>query len=305
MQTILGAGGAIGSLLAGILPQYTQDIRLVGKNPKAVNPNDELLQADLTKINDAYKSIEGADVVYMTVGLPYKTKLWEATWPVLMDNIIGACKYYNAKLVFFDNMYMYDPQYLSHMTEETPVKPTSRKGKVRAKIAGQLMHEAEKGNLDALIARSADFVGPVNSILTELVFKNLKQGKKAQWLVDADKIHSFTSTKDAAEGTAMLGNTPEAFNQVWHLPTDATKLTVRQWVDRIAAELNVKQQLQVLPRWSFGLLGLFIPIMKELKEMAYQYDRDYFFDSSKFTRQFNYTPMNPEENIRYIKQNLA
>ncbi len=35
------------------------------------------------------------------------------------------------------------------------------------------------------------------------------------------------------------------------------------------------------------LVGLFVPFMKEMPEMMYQYDRDYFFDSSKFERRFN------------------
>jgi len=38
-------------------------------------------------------------------------------------------------------------------------------------------------------------------------------------------------------------------------------------------------------------IGLFMPIMKEMVEMMYQYDRDYVFDSSKFEKRFDFTPM--------------
>ena len=48
MQTILGAGGAIGKELARELHTYTNDIRLVSRNPKAVNKSDQLMSADLT-----------------------------------------------------------------------------------------------------------------------------------------------------------------------------------------------------------------------------------------------------------------
>ncbi|MGY3055453.1 phosphoenolpyruvate carboxylase [Pedobacter sp. UYEF25] len=44
------------------------------------------------------------------------------------------------------------------------------------------------------------------------------------------------------------------------------------------------------PNWLVKGFGLIVPIMKELAEMNYQYDRDYFFDSSKFNNYFNYTP---------------
>jgi hypothetical protein len=39
-------------------------------------------------------------------------------------------------------------------------------------------------------------------------------------LLMANKKHSFIYTPDAAKATAILGNTPDAYNQVWHLPTD-------------------------------------------------------------------------------------
>ena len=74
----------------------------------------------------------------------------------------------------------------------------------------------------ALIARSADFYGPGNekSFVTEMVYKNIKTGKAANWFINADKKHSFTYTPDAAKATALLGNTKDAYNQIWHLPTD-------------------------------------------------------------------------------------
>ena len=42
MQTILGSGGAIGISLAKELMNYTNQIRLVSRNPKKVNETDEL-----------------------------------------------------------------------------------------------------------------------------------------------------------------------------------------------------------------------------------------------------------------------
>jgi hypothetical protein len=47
-------------------------------------------------------------------------------------------------------------------------------------------------------------------------------------------------------------------------------------------------------------LGVFIPVLKEIKEMAYQYDRDYYFDSTKFNRRFEYTPSKPEVSVKRV-----
>lgn len=300
MQTILGAGGAIGTDLAKALAHYTRDIRLVSRNPQKVNDSDHLFAADLTQTDQVDKAVEGSAIVYLTIGFEYNIKVWREKWPKLMRDVINACKKYGAKLVFFDNVYMYDPAYMHRMTEETPIKPISKKGQVRAEIAEMLLTEVKGGNLTALIARAADFYGLKNSVLIEMCFKNLQKGKKADWMADASKIHSFTYTPDAAKATALLGNTPDAYGQVWHLPTDKTPLTGKQWIELIAKELEVAPNYRVLPKWLMGLLGIFVPILKEFKEMAYQNDRDYFFDSSKFEKRFDFTPTSPEQGIKEI-----
>ena len=90
-------------------------------------------------------AVAGSDVAYLTMGLPYKASVWETQWPVVMRNTIDACRASGSKLVFFDNIYMYDRDHLSPMDEDTPVRPTTRKGAVRAKIADMLMEAAQKG----------------------------------------------------------------------------------------------------------------------------------------------------------------
>ena len=50
------------------------------------------------------------------------------------------------------------------------------------------------------------------------------------------------------------------------------------------------------------MIGLFVPIMKEMVEMIYQYDRDYVFDSSKFEKRFDFKPTSYPEGIKEIVQ---
>jgi len=302
MQTILGSGGIIGIELAKELPKYTNKIRLVSRNPQKVNDSDHLFKADLTNVEEVFEAVKNSELVYLTVGLKYDIKVWQKTWPVIVKNVIEACKKHNSKLVFFDNIYMYDKDSLNPMDEETPINPPSKKGKVREKVA-QMVLNAGKEGLEVLIARAADFYGPGikgNSVLTETVFNNLKSGKKANWLGSVDHKHSFTYTPDAGKAVAILGNTPEAYGQVWHLPTAPNPFTGKEWIENIAKELGVKPKYQVASKFMVRLLGLFMPIMKELHEMIYQYDRDYVFDSSKFEKQFNFKPTGYIEGIKTI-----
>ena len=303
MQTILGSGGAIGVELAKNLPAYTDKIRLVSRNPTRVNTEDELFPADVTDADSVSRAVEGSSVVYLTVGFPYRAKTWREVWPKTMQNTINACKTHGAKLVFFDNIYMYDPRFLNEMTEETPVNPKSKKGKIRAAIAENLLNEIEKGGLTALIARSADFYGPgigETSVLTQTVIDNLAKGKKANWLGNSRLRHSFTYTPDAGKATAILGNTPDAYNQVWHLPTADKPPTGQQWVEAFARELNTKPNFMTVPKLMVQAMGIFMPIMKEIAEMMYQYNQEYVFDSSKFEKRFDFKPTPYAEGIKEI-----
>ena len=302
MQTILGANGTIGSLMASELMKYTNHIRLVSRNPKKVNETDELFPADLSDPVQVEKAVAGSEVVYLLVGLDYTLKVWQEKWPVIMRATIDACIKHNAKLVFFDNVYMYDINAIPHMTENSPINPPSKKGEVRRQIAEMLLSAIKSGKLTGLIARSADFYGPNNdkSFLIEVVYRNIKKGKKPNWFINADKKHSFTYTPDAARATALLGNTADAYGQVWHLPTDKNVLTGREMISLFTKEMNVPDKLFILPNWLLKLLGLFIPLMKEMPEMMYQYDRDYFFDSSKFDQRFNFSTTTYQQGVKDI-----
>jgi len=300
MQTILGANGTIGSVLAKELINYTDKIRLVSRNPRKVNESDELFPADLSNPEIVEKAIEGSEVVYLVVGFDYKLKVWQEKWPRLMRATIDACTKHNARLVFFDNIYMYDINAIPHMTEESPNNPPSKKGAVRKQIAQMIMDEVKAGKLIALIARSADFYGPGNekSFVNEMVYKNFLKRMRANWFIDPDKKHSFTFTPDAAKATALLGNTGDAYNTIWHLPTDKNTQTGREFVELFSREMKVANKLFVIPSWLIKIIGIFVPILKEMSEMMYQYDRDYFFDSSKFEKRFKFNPTSYQEGVK-------
>mgnify|MGYP002738767993 CR=1 FL=1 len=304
MQTIIGSGGSIGVELAKALTEFTTDIRLVSRNPEKVNSTDQLFAADITFRDELENAVKGSDVVYVTVGFDYNLKVWQNVWPKFIKDLLSVCKTEKFKLVFFDNVYMYDKHYLNGMTEETPINPPSKKGKVRAVIAKMIMDEIKAENLQALIARSADFYGPSikNSLLIETVFNPLSKGGTANWLGSKTKKHSFTYTPDAAKATALLGNSDFAYGQVWHLPTAANPLTGAEWVEKVASQFNVKPKVRVVPKLMLQIIGLFSPAMRESVEMLYQYDRDYLFDSSKFEKTFSFRPTSYDEGIKAIAE---
>jgi nucleoside-diphosphate-sugar epimerase len=207
------------------------------------------------------------------------------------------------KIEGYNNVYAIGGDNVNHITENSPISPTSKKGEVRAQVDRLILDSIEKNKLNAIIARSADFFSGVKdkSILMNTVYDNLAKGKKSQWFCNAKVIHSVSYAPDLGKGTALLGNTETAFNQIWNLPTDPQKITGEEWINLFASEMNLSNKYQVLPSWGLKALGLFIPILKEMYEMRYQYDRDYYFDSSKFNKAFNYTPTS---NAMAVKQTV-
>jgi nucleoside-diphosphate-sugar epimerase len=306
MQTILGAGGGAGTEITRELSNYTKEIRVVSRNPKKVNETDQLMKADLTDPQQLDEAVKGSEIVYVTIAFPYSIKAWRELWPKFMKNLIDTCSKYKTKIVFVDNVYMYDPKYLSSMTEETPMNPTSEKGKVRAEVAKMLMNAVEKNKVEAIIARAPDFYGPgvTGSMLYQTAYLKLLKDKIPQWLGNLDVIHSFIYSKDIGKSVSLLGNTRDAYNQVWHLPTTDKKLTNRQWIELMMQAMNKQKKIQTMPEWLINISGIFVPILKELQDVGYQFKQDYYFDSSKFNKRFNFTPISPEQGIKEMARTM-
>ena len=290
-HTILGAGGSIGNALTHELLKTKEDVRLVSRSNYSV-PGTESFKADITSYDETLKSVKDSDFVYLCAGLTYDSKVWAELWPKVMQNTINACKSVNAKLVFFDNVYMYG-KVDGKMTETTPYNPCSRKGETRANIVMLLENEISKKNINAIIARSADLYGPYatkNSVPYILVFDKLLYGKKAQWMIDVNKLHSFTFTIDAAKGLVLLSSRNECLNQIWHLPTCNPPIDGETFIMLVAKELGIVPDYTVLQKWMVKMIGFFNKTVFESYEMLYQSEFDYYFDSTKFNNYFNFNP---------------
>ncbi len=298
-HTILGAGGAVANALSSELLTNKEDVRLVSRSAFKMG-EAEVFKADLMDAEQCIQSVEGSDVVYLCVGLPYTLKAWKEGWPKLISNTVEACKRANAKLVFFDNVYMYG-KVEGKMTEGTPYNPISKKGEVRMQVAEFLEKEMQKGDIKALIARAADIYGPYSTFTSApylMVFDKLMNNKKPQWMGSLDKRHSFTYTLDLAKGMYMLAQCDECFGQTWHLPTSNPAPTGREFIEMAMEMFGKAKKYELLKSWMIKMVGFFNKTVHELEEMMYQFENDYYFDSTKFNSFFNFQPKGYEEGIQ-------
>ena len=252
------------------------------------------IAADLRDAASAARALQGADVAYLTVGLPYSTRVWRRDWPAIMRNAIDGCLANGTHLVYFDNVYAYG-RTDAPMTESSPIRPSSRKGRVRAELLAMLDAARDDRGLSATVGRAADFYGPgaATSAFNMFVIDRVVAGKPPTWLFEASLPHSMTYTPDIGAALAVLGTDDRALGRTWHLPT-APALTGEQYL-ALATGGRLRHRTMSTGTMRFG--SLFSSAARETLEMAYQYTAPYEFDSTAFERTFGVTPTPYAEGI--------
>ncbi len=299
LHTILGANGTIATALLPVLLANNENVRLVSRNPKPVQ-GVETRKADVLNNEQLRAALNGSAIVYLVIGIQYDHKIWQRDWPIIMSNVINCCKAIGAKLIFFDDAYMYG-KVDGVITEETPYNPCSKKGEVRAFVANMLLKEIKAGTIEAAIARAVDFYGPgvtEKSAAGTLVFGNMKKGNRAQWLINPDVPRSYNYVPDAAKAINILATNAQSYGEIWHLPSVQPALTGREFITLAAKYMNASDKFIVLPKWLLKAIGWFNPFMKEAYEMNYQDEFAFQFSSAKFEKTFGFTPTPYEEGVR-------
>ncbi|WP_419801053.1 NAD-dependent epimerase/dehydratase family protein [Mucilaginibacter sp.] len=305
MYIILGAGGPVANALTKELSAANEKVRLVSRKPIPTSGNTSWQKADLLNKDEVFSAVKEASVIYLCAGLKYDKKVWAAQWPVIIQNAIEAAKQTGARLIFFDNVYMYG-LVKGKMTEETPYHPLSAKGEIRAKIATTLMDEVKAGNIRASILRAADFYGAgqsTNSVFDSLVLAKFAKKQSAMWLGNPKLLHAFTFVPDCGRALFLLGQNPQSNNQIWHAPT-APALTGKQLIELAAKVFQTEPKFNSINKLMLRLIGIFDKNSAGAVEMFYQYDHDYVFDSAKFETFFKVKPTSYETGIRELKDTL-
>lgn len=299
MQTILGSNGQIGHELANELYlNYTKELRLVSRNPQKIHVTDEMISADFLNFEETKEAIKGSEIVYFTVGLPMNTEIIEKQFPIIVKNVVEACELDQSKLVFFDNTYMY-PKNSQVQTEETKFDPVGRKSVVRTEMTQYVLDEISSGKLDAVICRAPEFYGPdrTQSFTNYSIFNRIKANKKALIPLRKDVKRSLIYTPDASKAMALIANSPDTYNQTWHLPI-ASPITYEEMIKLVESIINRPVAYKVMKYWQFKLLAHFQPMMKETLEMLPRYDEDNLFSTEKFQNRF------PEFEVTSFKEGI-
>lgn len=286
LHLVLGATGAVGRVVV-------EELQVRGLAVKAVERTKtlqgvETIHADLLDPEQAKRAIIGASHVYVCIGLPYNSLVWERQWPPIIQNIIEACHQNEARLILLDNVYMYGPAPLDvPFTETHETKPGTKKGRTRHTVAAMVMEAHRIGKVRAVIGRAADFYGPfaVNSVLYTSFVKRVVASKSPQSMGPTNVPHTYSYTCDSGRALVELGLDDHVYGEVWHLPVSAP-VTGDEIMKGLNEILDTRFTISVIPRWLLKTMGIFVPIVKESNEMLYQFDDPYVMSDLKFRGRF-------------------
>ncbi len=307
-NNVIFGTGPLGLWVAQVLVDQGKQVTVVnrsGKVPGEISEQINVVAGDANDSTIVYEVCKDASSVFHCAMPPYTQ--WPEKFPQLTTGILEGVKQAGCRLIYGDNLYGYGDTKGSPINEQLPYKATGHKGRVRASMAEMLLKEK---NIEVVIGRGSDFFGPLvtNANLGEMFFKAALSSKTANLLGNIDLPHTYTYIKDFAKALVNLSEQDEAFGQVWHVPSAPT-VTTREWV-AIAEELMTQPiKIRASGKLMVSFLGLFNPMLKEMKEMMYEWDHPYIVEHKKYEEKFgnDSTPHNIaiKETIEWYRERVV
>ncbi len=291
---VFGAG-ALGYSVASELVARGHTVRVASRSGRGELPvGASAVTADASDAAAVANVASGARAIFNCAAPPYTQ--WPDLFPKLQAGLLEGAARTGAAFISAENVYVYGKA-TAAMTEETPWNPCSRKGELRARLNQALLDAHGAGKVRVALGRGPDFYGPraaATTIWGDQVFPAALAGKKANLFGKLNVQHTFIYSDDFARGLVTLGERDDALGQVWHLPCPPP-LTQQQLLELVYQAAGHKPRANVLPTPVTRMLGWFMPIMKELAEMQYQWEQDYVFRHEKFDRAFSPPPPVPHQ----------
>ena len=307
---VIFGGGQVGQPLAHILSKRGLRVRMVKRSAGAPE-GIELMQGDATDANFCREAARGAGTVYHCMNPPYSARIWAEVIPKYASNLISAAQSNGARLVVLESLYMLGRTGGRPMNEDTPMNPCSRKGEIRAREAELLFDAHRRGEVRVAIGRASDYYGPGATLshVGDEFWKPVIAGGRGRVLVNPDAIHTYHYVPDVAAGLATLGTAgDEAYGKPWILPCTPAE-SIRALTARFSRHLGRDIQLMVMPRWAMSALGLVVPMIREIKEMSYQWDEPFVTDDRRFRAAFAAEPVEADraaaETVEWAKRHYG
>ena len=272
---ILGSTGSIGYAYAKTVIKNKKAVTLIVRNPekakKLFGDSDlvEIIQGDATDLELLKKTSSDKDFIFHGINYPYDQ--WENNMDRVTKFVIEAAGQNKATIVFPGNIYEFGP--VKEITDDMIPNPTTKKGKIRLKLYNMLKDAAEAKKCKVIFMRLPDFFGPnVVNGLTERVFGFAVKKKTINWLIRSDIPHQFVYTPDATDLMYAIGQDAKRPDFVVYNYASFVIPSMNDLAKEMAKHTGGTDKVQNMPKFMIGIMGWFMPVMRELKENFYLFE---------------------------------
>jgi nucleoside-diphosphate-sugar epimerase len=288
MNLVIG-GGPLARAVVRALVRRSRRVRVATRSGSVEGLPDgvETVKADVRDANQVADAAKGVHAVFQCAQPPYHQ--WVTLFAPLQRGVIEGSRTVGAKLIVAENLYGYGPVDVP-LVETMPMAATTRKGRVRAELTRDLLAAHARGDVRVAIARGSDFFGPFvgGSAVGDRFFLAALGGRALDVLGDPDARHAWTFVDDFGEAMAILAERDEGLGRAWHVP-NAPPVSARSFADQTRSAAGSRSSLRIVPRWMLRAMGVFMPNMREMVEMLYEFEQPWLVDDRAFTRTFQMT----------------
>jgi nucleoside-diphosphate-sugar epimerase len=294
LHLIIGAG-PVGTATAKLLVEGGAEVRIItrrGSGPE--HPAIERVAADATDAARLSALADGATAIYNCANPAYHR--WLTDWPPLAAALLTAAERSGAVLATASNLYGYGPV-TGPITETTPLAATHPKLELRAEMWREALAAHQAGRIRATEVRASDYI-EANSLFSMAVAQPLLSGKRAVVPAPLDVPHSWTSISDVARTLVTVATDERGWGRAWLVPTNPP-LTIRELAERFSRVRGLPApKLASVPYPVLWAMGLFSPLLRELRTTYYQFARPFVIDSALTERTFGLAPTDLETALR-------
>lgn len=230
---------------------------------------------------DLAELAQGADLIFNGLNPPMYHN-WPVLIPQITEQVIGAAKASGATVMVPGNVYVYGDQ-TGPWTEETPHRPVSRKGRIRAEMEARYARAAAAEGVRVIYLRGGDFVDPANAgtMLNMVVLKGLSKNRiTSTGPVDAKRAYAYLP--DMARAAVALAERRAELPAYAEVNFPGLTFSLADLRAEIARQTG--RRPTVLP-FPWPLLRLAAPVhelSKELLEMRYLFRTTHRLESKLF-----------------------
>ena len=235
---------------------------------------------------------KGCDVIVNALNPPYPR--WERDLPRMTASVLKAATITGATVMIPGNVYNYGAGMPPVLTERTPHAPTTRKGRLRVEMEQAYAHAANKG-VQTIILRAGDFIErqKTGNWFDSYIADKIPNGR-VMYPGPLDQVHSWAYLPDVARAMVGLAEKRRDCMPFDEFVFPGFGLTGQELIDTLERLSGRQLKVQGMPWKLILVLGLVMPMMREVAEMAYLWRMPHAIDGSKLAAAlpaFHTTPL--------------